>query len=164
MTLHSHALRDSADSAMDPSTIVMDTPLQNHSPSDHENQLEAHLLQPPHPDAWSRLKIEVASPSPWLGTSSTLYSKTASRRKTTPPLSEKTVKIPLRFRRPTLPKGWAYEEGVAEEGGREVKDEAADLSLLSPSTHFSRYPRRSTQEDKRASRAHPYTTRSRIRH
>src|SRR6202453_2778389 len=32
MTRHSHALRDSADSAMDPSTIVMDTPLQNHSP------------------------------------------------------------------------------------------------------------------------------------
>ena len=63
MTHHSHALRDYADSAMDPSNIVMDTPLQNHSPSDRENHLETHLLQPPHPDAWSRLKAEVASPS-----------------------------------------------------------------------------------------------------
>src|SRR6202453_1831773 len=53
MTRHSHALRDSADRAMDPSTIVLDTPLPNHSPSDRENRLESHLLQPPHPDAWS---------------------------------------------------------------------------------------------------------------
>src|ERR1700677_3023366 len=161
MTLHSHALRDYADSAMDHSSIVMDTPLPNHSLSAREN-LDTHLLQPPHPDAWSLLKAEVASPSRWLGTSSTQYSNTMSRWTTTPPLSEKTTKIPLRFRRPTLPKGWAYEEGVAEEGGREVKDEVADQ--LSQSTHSSRYPRRSTREDKRASKAHPYTTRSRIRH
>src|SRR6202453_3073955 len=163
MTLHSHALRDSADSAMDPSTIVMDTPLQNHSPSDQENQLEAHLLQPPHPDAWSRLKIEVASPNPWLGTSSTLYSNTASRWKTTPPLSEKTVKIPLRFRRPTLPKGWVYEADVAEGGGEEVKAEVRDQSQSSQSRRSSRYHRRSMREDAPDSRAHPYRTRSRNR-
>src|ERR1700677_417821 len=120
MTHHSHALRDYADSATDHSSIVMDTPLPNHSPSDREN-LDTHLLQPPHPDAWSRLKTEVASPSRWLGTSSTLSSNTASRWKTMPPLSEKTVKIPLRFRRPILPKGWAYEADIAEEGGKEVK-------------------------------------------
>src|ERR1700677_2710482 len=72
MTYHSHALRDCADSVTRPSTIVMDTPLQSHSPSNRENQVETHLLQPPHPDAWSRLKTEVASPSHWLGTSSTL--------------------------------------------------------------------------------------------
>src|ERR1700677_4939001 len=122
MTLHSHALRDYADSAMDPSSIVMDTPLPNHSQSDRENQLETHLLQPPHPDAWSRLKVEVASPSPWLGTSSTLYSNTTSRWTTTPPLSGKTTKIPLRFRRPTLPKGWVYEADVVDGGGEEIKD------------------------------------------
>src|ERR1700677_2263537 len=47
MTLHSHMLRDYADSAMDLSNTVMDTPLPNHSPSDRENQIETHLLQPP---------------------------------------------------------------------------------------------------------------------
>src|SRR6202453_2941227 len=155
MTHHSHALRDYADSAMDLSSIVMDTPLPNHSPSDREN-LDTHLLQPPHPNAWSLLKAEVASPSRWLGTLSMQSSNTVSRWKTTPPLSEKTVKIPLRFRRPILPKGWAYEEGVAEEGGKEVKDEGTDQSQSSPSTRSNRYPRRSTREDKRASRAHPY--------
>src|SRR6202453_4839034 len=56
MTLHSHALRDYVDSAMDHSSIVMDTPLPNHSPSAREN-LDTHLLQPPHPDAWSLLKV-----------------------------------------------------------------------------------------------------------
>src|SRR6202453_528975 len=163
MTHHSHALRDYADSAMDHSSIVMDTPLPNHSLSDREN-LDTHLLQPPHPNAWSLLKAEVASPSRWLGTLSMQSSNTVSRWKTTPPLSEKTVKIPLRFRRPILPKGWAYEEGVAEEGGKEVKDEGTDQSQSSPSIHSNRYPRRSTREDKRASRPHPYITRSRIRH
>ena len=164
MTHHSHALRDYADSAMDPSTIVMDTPLPNHSPSDRENHLETHLLQPPHPDAWSRLKAEVASPSRWLETSSTPSSNTVSRWKTTPPLSGKTVKIPLRFRRPTLPKGWAYEEDVVEGGDEEVKGEEQDQSQSSPSKRSSRYRRRSMLEDDRASKAHPYKTRSRIRH
>src|ERR1700677_4656046 len=163
MTLHSHALRDYVDSAMDHSSIVMDTPLPNHSPSAREN-LYTHLSQLPHPDAWSLLKAEVASPSRWLGTSLTRSSNTGSRWKTTPPLSEKTVKIPLRFRRPTLPKGWAYEEGVAEEGGKEVKDKETHQSQSSPSIPSNRYPRRSTREDKRASRAHPYINRSRIRH
>src|ERR1700677_2288338 len=49
---HSHTLRDYADSAMDPSSIVTDTRPLNHSPSDHENQLETQLLHPPHPDVW----------------------------------------------------------------------------------------------------------------
>src|ERR1700677_3750327 len=65
MTHHSLALRDYADSAMDLSNTVMDTPLPNQSPSDHENRLETHLLPHLHPDAWSRLKAEVASPSRW---------------------------------------------------------------------------------------------------
>src|ERR1700677_3911666 len=164
MTLHSHALRDYADSAMGHSSIVMDTPLQNHSPSDRENLLETHLLQPPHPDAWSRLKAEVARPSRWPATSSTLSSNTTRRWKTTPPLSEKTTKIPLRYRRPTLPKGWEYEEDVAEGGGEEVKAEVRDQSQLSLSKRSSRYHRRSMREDTPDSRAHPYNTRSRIRH
>src|ERR1700677_3489824 len=163
MTRHSHALRDSADSAMDPSTIVMDTPLPNHSPSDRENRLEAHLLQPPHPDAWSRLKIEVASPSPWLGISSMPSSNITSRWTTTPPLSEKTTKIPIRFRRPTLPKGWKYEADVAEGGGEEVKAEVRDQSQSSQLRRSSRYHRRSMREDAPDSRAHPYGTRSRNR-
>src|SRR6202453_4997902 len=164
MTLHSHALRDYADSAMDPSSIVMDTPLPNHSQSDRENQLETHLLQPPHPDAWSRLKVEVASPNRWPGTSSMPSSNITSRWKTMPPLSEKTTKIPLRFRRPTLPKGWEYEADVAEGGGEEVKDEVRDQSQSSRSKRSSRYHRRSMREDAPDSRAHPYRPRSRIRH
>src|SRR6202453_851057 len=164
MTLHSHALRDYADSAMDHSSIVMDTPLPNHSISDRENHLESHLLQPPHPDAWSRLKAEVASPSHWPATSSTPSSNTTSRWKTTPPLSEKTTKIPLRFRHPTLPKGWEYEADVAEGGGEEVKAEVRDQSQSSQSKRSSRYHRRSMWEDAPESRAHPYRTRSRIRH
>src|ERR1700677_1111908 len=163
MTLHSHALRDYADSAMDPSSTVMDTPLQNHSLSDREN-LDTHLLQPPHPDAWARLKNEVASLSRWLATLSMPSSNTTSRWKTTPPLSEKTTKIPLRFRRPILSKGWAYEADVAEGGGEEVKAEVRDQSRSSQSKRPSRYHRRSMREDAPDSRAHPYKTRSRIRH
>src|ERR1700677_2223865 len=87
MTRHSLALRDYADSAMDLLNTVMDTPLPNQSPSDRENHLESRLLQPPHPDAWSQLKAEVASLSHWPGTSSTQYSNTTSRCKTMPPLS-----------------------------------------------------------------------------
>jgi hypothetical protein len=78
-------------------------------------------------------------------------------------LSGKTTKIPLRFRRPTLPKGWAYEEGVAEGGGEEVKAEVSGPSQLSRSKRSSRYRRRSMREDVPDSRAHPYATRSRNR-
>src|ERR1700677_1833618 len=164
MTYRSHALRDCADSATHPSTIVMDTPLQSHSPSDRENYLETHLLQPPHPDAWTRLKAEVASPNRWLETSSTPSSNTTSRWRTEPPLSGKTTKIPIRFRRPTLPKGWAYEEDAEEGGGKEVKGEAADQSRSLTSKRSSRNHRHSMLEADRASKAHPYKTRSRIRH
>src|ERR1700677_3397683 len=115
----------------------MDTPLPSHSPSDRENQIETHLLQPPHPDTWSRLKAEVASPSHWPAISSTRSSNIMSRWRTEPPLSGKTTKIPIRFRRPTLPKGWAYEEDVVEGGGREVKDEEPGLTQSSPSKHSS---------------------------
>src|SRR6202453_3469197 len=156
MTRHSSALRDYADSAMDLSNTVMDTPLPSHSPSDRENRLETHLLQPPHPDAWSRLKAEVASPNCWPETSSTPSSNTTSRWKTTSPLSEKTTKIPLCFRRPTLPKGWAYEEDVVEGGGEVIKGEEPDQSLSSTSKHSNRRHRLSTLEGGRASRLHPY--------
>src|ERR1700677_500515 len=132
MTLHSHALRDYVDSAMDHSSIVMDTPLPNHSPSAREN-LDTHLLQPPHPDAWSLLKAEVASPSRWLGTSSTPSSNTATRWKTMPLVSGKTTKIPLCFRRPILPKGWAYEEDIVDEGEEVIKREGEDLFAFSTS-------------------------------
>src|ERR1700677_565664 len=62
MTYHSHTLRDSATSVMDPSNIVTDIPPQNHSPSDPENHPEA--LMPPfhHPDAWSTLTSIVKRP------------------------------------------------------------------------------------------------------
>src|ERR1700677_3626623 len=141
----------------------MDTPLPSHSPSDRENQIETHLLQPPHPDAWSRLKAEVASPSRWLGTSSTPSSNTTSRWRTLPPLSEKTTKITLRSRRPPLPKAWEYEADVAEGGDEGVKAEVRDQSQSSPSKRSSRYHRRSMREDAPDSRAHPYKTRSRNR-
>src|SRR6202453_3733636 len=163
MTYHSHTLRDCADSVTHPSTIVMDTPLQSHSPSNRENQVDNHLLQPPHPDAWSLLKAEVASPSGWLGTLSTPSSNTTSKWRTLPPLSGKTTKIPIRFRRPTLPKGWEYEADVAEGGGEEVKTEVRDQSQSSQSKRSSRYHRRSMREDAPDSRAHPYRTRSRNR-
>ena len=81
----------------------------------------------------------------------------------TPPLSGKTTKIPLRFRRPILSKGWAYEEDVVAEGGEGVKAEVQDPSQLSPSKRSSRYRRRSMREDAPDSRAHPYKTRSRYR-
>src|ERR1700677_4367133 len=155
MTHHSLALRDCADSAMDLSNTVMDTPLPSQSPSDHENRLRTHLLQPPHPDAWSRLKAEVASTSPWPETSSTPFSNTTLRWKTTPPLSEKTTKIPLCFRRPILPKGWAYEEDIVDRGGEVIKDEEPDQSPSSKSTHSSRR-RISTLEGVRAFKLHPY--------
>ena len=157
MTDHSHALRDYADSATDPSSIVMDTPLPSHSPSDRENQLEAQLLHPPHPDAWSRLKTEVASPNRWLETLSTPSSNTTSRWKTTPPLSGKTTKIPLRFRRPTLPKGWVYEADV-EEGGEVIKDEERDQCQSSKSTRSNHRRRPSMLEEGRNSKHHPYRT------
>ena len=155
MTYHSHALRDCATSAMDQPNIATDTTPQNHSQSDRENCLEAQLLSPPHPHAWSRLKAEVASPSPWLGTSSTLSSNTTTCWKTTPPLSGKTTKIPLRFRRPTLPKGWKYEEDVVEEEAEVIKREEEDQFAFSTSRRSNR--RRSiTAGDGRESRAHPY--------
>src|ERR1700677_1342594 len=156
MTHHSHALRDYADSATDLSSTVTATNPPNQSPSDRENQLETHLLQPPHPDAWSRLKAEVASPSRWPETSSTPYSNTTSKWTTTSPLSGKTVKIPLRFRRPTLPKGWAYEEDVVEGGGEVIKGEEPDQSLSSTSKRSNRPRRLSTLPGNRVFRRHPY--------
>src|ERR1700677_467976 len=114
MTLHSHALRDYVDSAMDRSSIVMDTPLPNHSLSAREN-LDTHLLQPPHPDAWSLLKAEVASPSRWLGTLSMQSSNTVSRWKTTPPLSEKTVRTRCASARLPYPRGGGKGGGGAKE-------------------------------------------------
>src|ERR1700677_4867330 len=156
MTRHSSALRDYADSAMDLQNTVMDTPLPSHSPSDCENHLESRLLQPPHPDAWLRLKAEVASPSRWPATLSMPSSNTTSRWKTTPPLSGKTTKIPLRFRRPILPKGWDYEEDVLAGGGEVIKGEEPDRSLSSTSTHSSRHRRRSTLPDDRVFKRHPY--------
>src|SRR6202453_2507082 len=147
MTDHSHALRDYADSVTDLSSTVTDIPLPSHSPSDHENRLESRLLQPPHPDAWSRLKAEVASPNRWQEISLTQSSNITSRWKTPHPLSGKTTKIPIRFRRPTLPKGWAYEADVAEEGGEGGKAEVPDLSQSSNSKRPSHYRRRSMRED-----------------
>src|SRR6202453_603511 len=155
MTLHSHALRDYVDSAMDHSSIVMDTTLPNHSPSAREN-LDTRLLQPPHPDAWLRLKAEVASPSRWLGTSSMPSSNTTTHWMTMPPLSGKKTKIPLRFRRPTLPKGWKYEEDVVAGGEEVVKREEED-PCASSTLRRSSCRRNIMLEDVRDSRKHPYT-------
>src|ERR1700677_4948098 len=109
MTTHSHALRDSASSVMDLSTIVTDIRPQSHSSHDHENHPEAQMLPPHHPDAWSTLTSIVKRPSRW--------------QTSLPPQLGKTTKIPLRFCRPTLPKGWRYEEEVAEAEGEVVKEE-----------------------------------------
>src|SRR6202453_4125476 len=109
MTYHSHTLRDSANNVTDPSITVTDTPPQSPSSHVHENPPEAQMLLPRHPDAWSTLTSIVKRPSRW---------------QTTLPLQlGKTTKIPLRFRRPTLPKGWKYEEEVAEAEGEVVKEE-----------------------------------------
>src|SRR6202453_2677122 len=109
MTYHSHALRDSASSAMDLSTTVTDTPPQSHLSHDHENHPEAQMLPPRHPDAWSTLTSIVKKPSHW--------------QTSLPPQLGKTTKIPLRFRRPTLQKGWRYEDEVVEAEGEVVKEE-----------------------------------------
>src|SRR6202453_976134 len=157
MTHHSHALRDYADSATDLSNTVMDTIPPNHSQSDLENRLEDQLISPHRPDAWSRLKAVVASPSCWPETSSMLSSNTTTRWKTTPPLSGKTTKIPLRFRRPTLPKGWVYEADVMEGGEEVIKDEEPDQCKSLKSTRSSRrHP--STLEGGHDSKHHPYNT------
>src|SRR6202453_5078053 len=112
MTNHSHALRDSASSATDLSNTAMDIPPQNHSLLDHENRPEAQMLPPLHPDAWSTLTSIVRRPSCW--------------QTNLPPQLGKTTKIPLRFRRPTLPKGWKYEDEVVEVEAEVVKEEGGD--------------------------------------
>src|SRR6202453_1506503 len=153
---------DNRDSAMVLHNTVMFTPLPSHSLSDRENRLESRLLQPPHPDAWSHLKAEAASPSHWPGTSSTPFSNTTSRWTTTPPLLGKTTKIPLCFRRPTLLKGWKYKEDVVEEGEEVIKHEGEDLFEFSTLRRSSR--RRNTMsEDVWDMRKHPYTRTGRYR-
>ena len=109
MTTHSLALRDSATSVTDLLSTATDTPPQNHSSHDHENHPEALMPPPHHPDAWSTLTSIVKRPSRW--------------QTSLPPQLGKTTKIPLRFRRPTLPKGWKYEEEVAEVEAEVVKEE-----------------------------------------
>src|SRR6202453_1728772 len=109
MTYHSHTLRDSATSATDPLNTVTDTPPLNLSSRDHENHPEVQMPPPHHPDAWSTLTSIVKKPLRW--------------QTSLPPQLGKTTKIPLRFRRPTLPKGWRYEEEVAEAEGEVVKEE-----------------------------------------
>src|ERR1700677_3065650 len=109
MTYHSHTLRDSATSATDLLSIATDTPPPNLSSRDHENHPEAQMPPPHHPDAWSTLTSIVKKPSRW--------------QTSLPPQLGKTTKIPLRFRRPTLPKGWKYKEEVAEVEGKVVKEE-----------------------------------------
>src|ERR1700677_1599617 len=163
MTDHSHALRDYADSVTDLSSTVTDIPLPSHSPSDHENRLESRLLQPPHPDAWSRLKAEVASPNRWQEISLTQSSNITSRWKTPHPLSGKTTKIPIRFRRPTLPKGWEYEADVAEGGGGGGKAEGRAPSPSAQPKIPQPFPPRLMGGGPPDSRAHPYKTRSRNR-
>src|ERR1700677_1220696 len=109
MTYHSHTLRDSATSATDLLSIATDTPLPNHSSHDPENHPEAQMSPPHHPDAWSTLTSIVKKPSRW--------------QTSLPPQLGKTTKIPLRFRHPTLPKGWKYEEEVAEAEVEVVEEE-----------------------------------------
>ena len=47
--------------------------------------------------------------------------------------SSKMTKIPMQYRRPTLPKGWTYEDGV-DEVKRELLDEQAMTLLNHPAT------------------------------
>ena len=60
-------------------------------------------LDPHQPGAWSTLTSIVRKPQSWSIDC--------------PISSKKTTKIPLRFRRPTLPKGWVYREEPEEVAG-----------------------------------------------
>ena len=109
MTTHSLALRDSASSVTDLLSTATDTPPPIHLSHNHENHPEAQMSPSHHPDAWSTLTSIVKRPSRW--------------QTSLPPQLGKTTKIPLRFRHPTLPKGWRYEEEVVEAGAEVVKEE-----------------------------------------
>ena len=156
MTYHSHTLRDSVTSATDPLNIVTDTPPLNHSPSDPENHPEALMPPSRHPDAWSTLTSIVKRPSRW--------------QTSLPPQLGKTTKIPLRFRRPTLPKGWRYEEEVAEaegevgkeEGGGPFRFQLTNDQTQSPSSS-SKSPGAIRHSKGREMPRHPYTKTSHSR-
>ena len=72
---------------------------------------------PPHHRRHHPYLSDLAPHSP--GTWSTLTSIVRKRQDWSidcPLSSKKTTKIPIRFRRPTLPKGWVYEEDIVTEG------------------------------------------------
>src|ERR1700677_1055840 len=156
MTYHSHTLRDSATSATDLLNTVTDTPPQSPSSHDHENHPEDQMLPPRHPDAWSTLTSIVKRPSCW--------------QTSLPPQLGKTTKIPLRFRRPTLPKGWRYEEEVAEAEVEVVKEEEGDpfhfqLTNAQPRSRSSssKSPGAIRHSKGREMHRHPYTKTSHSR-
>ena len=88
-------------------------------------------LDPYSPDAWSMLTSTVRKWQDWS--------------MDCPLSSKKTTKILLRFRRPTLPKGWVYEEDIKVE-------ESTRLPTLGPST--SLVPTTNVQHARR--RQHPW--------
>ena len=89
-------------------------------------------LDPHSPDAWSTLTSIVQKPRVWSIDC--------------PLSSKKTTKIPLRFRRPTLPKGWVYEEDIkAEESTPPLTSELS--TSLDPPTNAQRARRRRHPRD-----------------
>src|ERR1700677_2001764 len=156
MTYHSHTLRDSATSATDLLNTVTDTPPQNHLSPDHENHPEAQMPPPHHPNAWSTLTSIVKKPLRW--------------QTSLPPQLGKTTKIPLRFCRPTLPKGWRYEEEVAEAEGEVVKEEGGGPFHFQLTNNQTQSPSSSSKSPGAIRRSkgremphHPYTKTSHSR-
>src|ERR1700677_4645592 len=156
MPYHSHTLRASATSATDLSNTATDTLPPNLSSRDPENHPEAQMPPPHHPDAWSTLTSIVKKPSRW--------------QTSLPPQLGKTTKIPLRFRHPTLPKGWKYEEEVAEAEAEVVKEEEEgpfhfQLTNVQTRSHSSssKSPGAIRHFKEREMHRHPYTKISRSR-
>ena len=156
MTTHSLALRDSASSVTDLLSTATDTPPPIHLSHNHENHPEAQMSPSHHPDAWSTLTSIVKRPSHW--------------QTSLPPQLGKTTKIPLRFRRPTLPKGWKYEEEVAgveaevviEEEGGPFHFQLTSDQILSCSSS-SKSPGAIRHSKGRKMPRHPYTKTSHSR-
>ena len=99
-------------------------------------------LDPHQPGTWSTLTSTVQKLQRWLINC--------------PVSSKKTMKIPLRFRRPTLPKGWVYneepEEGLAKDkAGPSTLSPPSSPTTTSPLTHVG--PHRTTRGALR--RRHP---------
>ena len=108
MTLTTSRICDLAQEDVVPLNTAMDIPPRH---CHHHPYLSN--LDPYSPNAWSTLTSTIRKQQDWSINC--------------PLLSKKMTKIPLRFRQPTLPKGWVYEEDIKVE-------ELTPPPMLGPST------------------------------